>query len=144
MSRRREFTPDQKAAIRARATDASGTIRCEGCQLAQKPGSFEIDHVIPEALRPDADKKARLTLADGQLLGKCCHRGENGKTADDVAKIAKAKRCEAKHFGTARKKQPIPSREFDNKAPAKQPKPALAPKPLYGMWAAGQSTGEGT
>jgi hypothetical protein len=145
VARRREFTPAQRAEIVARATDAIGTIRCERCSLAQKPGSFEIDHIIAEGLRPTADKKAKLTIADGQLLGNaCCHRGEGGKTNDDVAKIAKAKRCEAKHVGIARPKQSIRSAGFQ-KAPAKEPKQIPANQSyLYRLWSAGRSTGEGT
>lgn len=140
--KRREFTSDQRAQIIARATDDAGTIRCEKCSLAVKAGAFEVDHIIAEGMRPDADKKVKLTIADGQLLGKeCCHRGDDGKTNDDVAKIAKAKRREAKHTGAARPKQSIRSAGFA-KAPAKEPKPMPARRPLYATWPAGKSTGD--
>lgn len=130
---RREFTPVQKAAIVARATDATGTIRCEKCSLAQKPGSFEIDHIIAEGMRPEADKKTKLTIADGQLLGSCCHRGEGGKTNDDVAKIAKAKRREAKHTGLSRPSSKLATR--DKRAPKRLTK-ALPPRvvDVFGRW----------
>lgn len=97
---RRNFTRQQKESIVDRATDAAGTVRCEKCKAALKRGSWEIDHIIAEALRPEADKKAKITVAEGQLLGKdCCHRGPDGKTNKDVAQIAKAKRQHAGHNG---------------------------------------------
>ena len=142
---RREFTPAQKAQIVARATDAAGTIRCERCRLAQKPGSFEIDHILAEALRPEADKKAKLTIADGQLLGKdCCHRGEDGKTNDDVAKIAKAKRREAKHLGIKRPAGKLKGRGFPSPDKPARITKQQAPQQshLYRMWLAGQSRGD--
>lgn len=146
---RREFTRDQKAQITARATDALGVIRCERCSLAQKSGSFEIDHVIAEGMRPEADKKARITIAEGQLLGKsCCHRGEHGKTNDDVAKIAKAKRREAKHTGITRPAGHLQGQGFPrtDKAAARAEKAAgkaMPPRKSL-FWTPGHSTGEGT
>lgn len=129
MTKRREFTRDQKAAIVRRAT-VEGVIRCEGCSLAVK--TFEIDHIIPEGLRPDADKARKLTITEGQLLGKaCCHRGPEGKTAQDVQAIAKAKRAEAKHAGISRKKQKISSRGFGSSRPQKAGKPSLPPRLIY-------------
>lgn len=133
---RREFTRNQKEQIVRRAT-VNGVVRCERCHAALKPGQWEIDHIIPEALRPDADKKGRLTIADGQLLGKCCHRGPDGKTNADVKKIAKAKRQAAKHIGIvdAPKMQgrPFPkttkSARREKAATSKLPLPG--PKPLY-------------
>lgn len=96
--KRREFTRAQKAAIVHRAMNADGKITCEGCGLVLGSKPYEIDHTIPEALI--ADKTRHLTIEDGKLLGKsCCHRGENGKTAADVATIAKVYRSEAKHLG---------------------------------------------
>jgi len=95
---RREFTQSQREAIRRRATNAAGEICCEGCGAVLTGKRREIDHIIPEALRPEADKKKPLTIADGQLLGECCHRGPDGKTRHDVAQIAKGKRQNAKQF----------------------------------------------
>lgn len=110
---RRNFTRNQREQIVERAKDADGTIRCEKCGLAVKPGQFEIDHILAEALRPEADKQKPITIAEGQLLGiDCCHRGERGKTNDDVKKIAKAKRQNAKHLGITTPKQKIPGRGF--------------------------------
>lgn len=136
--KRREFTSDQRAQIVARATDAAGTIRCERCQLAQKPGSFEIDHILAEGMRPEVDKKVKLTISDGQLLGKdCCHRGEDGKTNDDVAKIAKAKRREAKHLGTKRPAGKLKGRGFPaSDKPERITKQPLPPRAMFRLWPA--------
>jgi hypothetical protein len=95
MTDRREFPRSVKAEIVKRAMDEKGRIRCEGCYGVVR--RFEIDHVIAEALV--VDKTKPLTAKDGQLLGYCCHRGEGGKTAEDVGNIARAKRREAKHLG---------------------------------------------
>ena len=130
---RREFTRNQKEQIVERAK-VNGVVHCEGCGLALKPGAWEVDHIIPEALRPAADKQAKLTIAEGQLLGKCCHRGEDGKTNKDVTRIAKAKRQYGKANGLARPKQKIPGRGFpqSEKAERRQMKPSLKPRQLYG------------
>lgn len=95
--KRREFTKSDKAAMVRRAT-RDNQIFCEGCGLNLTGKRIEFDHVIAEALI--LDKSRPLTPDDGQVLGYwCCHRGEDGKTAQDVAAIAEAKRREAKHFG---------------------------------------------
>src|SRR4051812_13760177 len=89
---RRNFTRNQKEQIIERSK-RNGVIHCEGCGLALKPGTFEVDHILAEALRPEADKQRPITIAEGQLLGMaCCHRGADGKTNQDVKQIAKAKR----------------------------------------------------
>ncbi len=95
MRDRREFPRRIRAEIVKRAMDEKGRIRCEGCYGVVR--RFEIDHRIAEALV--VDKSKPLTAKDGQLLGYCCHRGEDGKTAHDVKMIAKSKRVEAKHLG---------------------------------------------
>lgn len=102
MSRRREFTPKQRFQIIKRATTEDNRILCEGCSLNVTFKKWEIDHVVAEALV--VDKSKPLTIEDGKLLGHCCHRGENGKTAKDVKAIAKSKRREAKHFGFAKRR----------------------------------------
>lgn len=120
---RREFSRNQKEQIVERSK-RNGVICCEGCGLVLAGKKYEIDHRIPEALRPEADKKLPLSIADGQLLGKdCCHRGKHGKTIKDVAQIAKAKRQNARHLGIKRAKGRIAS-------PPKAPKPASAKTPL--------------
>ena len=88
---RREFTKPVKLAIIKRATK-SGVIYCEKCEAQAK--RFHIDHIDPDAMQ--TDKSRKLTPDDGQLLCLHCHKL---KTKDDVAKIAKAKRTEAKHAG---------------------------------------------
>lgn len=116
---RREFTRNQREQIVERSKNARGDICCERCHLVLAGKPYEIDHCIPEALRPAADKQKPITIAEGQLLGKdCCHRGENGKTNKDVAQIAKAKRQYNRANGLKTKvKARIPS-------PPKAPKPA--------------------
>lgn len=74
-----------------------GQICCEGCRQVLGSKKHEIDHVVAEALV--VDKSKPLTAKDGQLLGYCCHRGEDGKTAKDVRAIAKSKRQERRHLG---------------------------------------------
>lgn len=91
---RREFSDKVKAAIVMRAMNDRGFPVCEGCGGVLKLKGYEIDHRIAEALV--VDKSKPLTEEDGQLLGPCCHRGPNGKTARDVKVIAKSKRSERK------------------------------------------------
>lgn len=134
---RRNFTRDQKEQIVERSKNALGQICCEGCRqvLGSKP--HEIDHIIPEGLRPEADKQKKITIAEGQLLGACCHRGEDGKTNKDVKAIAKAKRVYNRANGvTTREKPPIVSPGFaKTHKPAKTSRwdflPQLEPVPLF-------------
>src|SRR4051812_35141037 len=88
---RREFTRNQREQIIERSK-RDGKICCEKCGLVLGGKPHEIDHIIAEALRPEADKQKKITIAEGQLLGNCCHRGADGKTNKDVTLIAKAKR----------------------------------------------------
>lgn len=123
---RREFTRNQREQIVDRAKNEAGQICCEMCGLVLAGKPYEIDHVIAEALRPEADKKAPITIAEGQLLGKeCCHRSEDGKTARDVKAIAKSKRQNAKHLGIAAPKQTIVGKGFPKspKSHNRVPKP---------------------
>ena len=96
MRDRREFPDRIRLQILKRAMDENGRVRCEGCGGVLKAKAYEFDHRIAEALV--VDKTKALTAEDGQLLGPCCHRGEDGKTAKDVAVIAKAKRRERNHL----------------------------------------------
>lgn len=99
--KRREFTKAQKAQMIKRASDEQGRIFCEGCGLNVTGKRIEFDHTIAEALV--IDKTKPLTIEDGKVLGMdCCHRGPDGKTAQDVAIIAKAKRQEAGHLNIRR------------------------------------------
>ncbi|MGR9384871.1 hypothetical protein [Rhizobium leguminosarum] len=130
---RRNFTRNQKEQIVERARNASGNVACEGCGLVLKQGAWEVDHIIAEALRPEADKQRKITIAEGQLLGFCCHRGEDGKTNKDVTLIAKAKRVYNRANGLKSPKQKIRSQGFavSVKAAARQTKVPLPPRPLY-------------
>jgi hypothetical protein len=101
---RREFTRAQKAQMLKRASDVRGNIWCEGCGLNITGKAIEFDHTIPEALI--VDKTRALTIDDGKALGRdCCHRAPGGKTDQDVARIAKAKRQEAGFLGIRTKMQ---------------------------------------
>lgn len=134
---RRNFTRNQKEQIVERSKNALGQICCEGCRLVLGSKPYEVDHIIAEGLKPEADKKRPITTAEGQLLGLCCHRGEDGKTNKDVKAIAKAKRVYNRANGvTTRETQPITSPGFP--APVKQSKPSkwdflpkLEPKQLF-------------
>ena len=116
-TKRRNFDTATKKQIVARAADADGVIRCEGCGLNLTHKPKEYDHIIAESVIPDWKKDMPLTAADGQLLGKdCCHRGPDGKTAKDVALAAKTKRVESKHLGL-RKKATIQGQGFRKAEP---------------------------
>lgn len=105
--KRREFSTKVRLEIVQRAMNDRGQVCCEGCGLVLAGKRYEIDHTIAEALV--VDKSKALTAKDGQLLGYCCHRGENGKTNADVGRIAKAKRQQIGHArAAARSRNPMP------------------------------------
>jgi hypothetical protein len=54
-------------------------------EIEERGSEAVIQDAIAEALI--VDKSRTLTAQDGQLLGACCHRGEDGKTAQDVGII---------------------------------------------------------
>ena len=136
--KRREFSKADKAAMNKRATDEHGQLRCEGCGRALKASEAEHDHIIAEALRPDEDKKRKITPAEGQVLGRdCCHRGKGSKTSADQKKIAKAKRAEQKHLGIRAEPTMQSRNDFDNRKRAERKAKAAeklqppARRPLY-------------
>jgi len=100
---RRNFPKSVIVACIKRATK-DAVVYCEGCNLPCR--SWDIDHIRPDGLLGEP------TLDNARLLCKVCH-GE--KTKDDVARIAKAKRQEAKHIGAVTSKQKIKSRGFAKK-----------------------------
>ena len=101
MRRRREFSIADQLAITKRATDPSGRIHCEGCGVWCKTRKdYEIDHILAEGMRPAADRKRKLTRADGQLL--CVALCHAKKTRRDKQNIAGAKRIEAATLGLVR------------------------------------------
>lgn len=110
---RREFPRAIKAQIVHRAALPDGIVKCESCGLVLGKKRYEIDHRIAEALV--VDKTKPLTADDGQLLGYCCHRGEDGKTAQDVADIARAKRREAKFHGFGKRRSTWPKSKWRKK-----------------------------
>lgn len=129
---RRNFTRNQREQIVERSKNSRGEICCESCGLVLAGKPYEIDHIIAEGLRPEADKQKPITIAEGQLLGKeCCHRGEGGKTNKDVARIAKAKRQADRHLGIKRPKQSIRSAGFPSTGKTRTPKQSLAPRALF-------------
>lgn len=131
---RREFTRNQREQIVERSK-RNGNICCERCGLVLGAKPYEVDHIIPEALRPEADKQSKITIAEGQLLGKeCCHRGKDGKTNADVKAISHAKRVYDRAHGLKKaSSRPIQSAPFQKseKAAKRVSKPALPNRPLY-------------
>lgn len=118
---RREFTPAQKRQIVERSKNERGEICCERCKLVLGGKPHEIDHVIAEGLRPEADKLKPITIAEGQLLGRdCCHRGADGKTNQDVKAIAKSNRQFDRAHGITQPKGQIKSPGFSKPVKAKQ------------------------
>lgn len=99
--RRREFSIADQLAIIKRAADSSGRIHCQGCGVwCKHRKDYEIDHILAEGMRPAADRKRKLTPADGQLLCVAiCHKK---KTRRDKMNIAGAKRTEAASLGIVR------------------------------------------
>lgn len=127
MASRREFTRNQREQIIERSK-RDGVICCEKCGLVLAGKPFEIDHIIAEGLRPEADKKVKITIAEGQLLGNCCHRGEDGKTGKDQTTIAKAKRQYDKKHGAIKPSSKLSAAP----KPAKQSRHApLRPRALF-------------
>jgi len=89
------FSNAAKRIIERRATDMTGRKFCEQCgaECATR-ADYEIDHCVPEGVRPANDNRAPLTADDGKLLCLRCH---DKKTTRDVFEIAKAKRLTSKH-----------------------------------------------
>ena len=75
--------------------------RCQRCHLVITPGRrWEIDHVVPRALG-GGGRRANL-----QVLCAPCH-GRKTQT-EDVPRIAKSKRVQARHLGAWRPTSTIP------------------------------------
>lgn len=95
MSSRREFPAKIKVAAFKRADG-----RCEKCSASLTGGRVEYDHRIPDALGGEP------TLENCEVLCRNCH---GSKTAsEDIPRISKAKRVEAKHIGAKRPKSKLP------------------------------------
>lgn len=125
---RREFTPTQRRQIVERSKNEAREICCERCKMVLRGKPHEIDHIIAEGLRPESDKQRKITIAEGQLLGKdCCHRGADGKTNADVKAIAKSNRQFDRAHGLKRPKQEIAS---NNTLRTRQPKKEVIYRPV--------------
>ena len=101
---RRNFSKSVIVA-RIKAATRDHVVYCDGCGLPVK-GKFEIDHIRADGLLGEP------TFENSRLLCVACHKE---KTKDDVARIAKAKRVEARHLGAVRPKGKIQSRGFAKK-----------------------------
>lgn len=105
---RRNFTLADRIAIVGRASDPAGRVHCERCGAwCRKRADYEIDHVVPEGMRPAADLTRKLTPADGQLL--CVALCHPQKTRADKGDIGKAKRLESAELGV----KPPPRRKIN-------------------------------
>ena len=91
IGKRREFSIATQVEIIRRATDPDGRTCCEKCGAWMKSRKdYEIDHVLCEGIRSAADKRRKLTPADGQLLcAAICHKS---KTRYDKGVISEAAR----------------------------------------------------
>jgi len=100
MTAYRKFSVAVCVAIVLRATDERGRIHCERCGAwCPKRADYQIDHVIPEGMRPPEDLKRALKPADGQLLCLACH---DKKTDKDKSEIALGRRRQAYALGLER------------------------------------------
>lgn len=102
---RKEFSKSVKVACVKRAT-VDGKLFCEGCG-GLITGRFEIDHIRADGLLGEP------TLENARVLCSPCHKE---KTADDVARISKAKRVEARHLGIRKSANGFPKREKEKLA----------------------------
>lgn len=98
---RREFSRSTKV---ARFKHAKG--HCEYCGTKLQPGRIEYDHEDADGLTGDN------SFENCRAVCIPCH---SIKTKQDVAKIAKAKRREARHIGAEAPKQKIQSRGFQRR-----------------------------
>ena len=97
MGKRKKISRAIMERVRARGV-------CARCGVEEGP--FEVDHMVPVALGGSNDESNLQLLC--RMNG--CHLT---KTVQDVKKIAKARRIEAKRLGTATKRW---KRKLDGKA----------------------------
>lgn len=109
---RRNF-PKSVIVQRIKACTKDLRVYCEGCGLPCS--KWQIDHIRADGLLGEP------TYENSRLLCIPCH---SAKTKDDVSRISKAKRVEAKHLGAVQPKQKIQSRGFQ-----KREKPEKIPLP---------------
>ena len=104
---------------RIKAATKDGRVYCESCGLPCS--KWQIDHIRADGLLGEP------TFENSRLLCLPCH---SEKTKDDVARIAKAKRVEAKHLGAVTAKQKIVSRGF----PKREKKEKIPLPPRRGIF----------
>ena len=92
---RKEFSTRTKAKAFHRAGG-----NCDGCGGRLYVGKFAYDHDNPDGLTGDP------TLENCRVLCTACHSVKT--TTQDVPRIAKAKRREAKHIGAKAPRNPMP------------------------------------
>jgi len=91
---RKEFSTKTKALAFQRANG-----RCEECGFRLTPGKFHYDHIRADGLLGDN------YLSNCAVLCVICHRD---KTREDVARISKALRVQARHIGATKSRNPLP------------------------------------
>lgn len=96
---RQEFSAKVKA---ERFRFAGG--HCEACTAKLFPGKIDYDHNNPDGLTGEP------TFENCRALCRSCHLV---KTKKDVARIAKARRTERKHYGIKKSGRTIAGRRFD-------------------------------
>jgi 5-methylcytosine-specific restriction protein A len=92
---RREFSTKTKALAFQRANG-----RCEKCGFKLTPGKYHYDHGIPDGLTGTND------IANCRVICVGCH--DNKTRREDVPRIAKAKRMQAKYIGAKQSRNPLP------------------------------------
>jgi hypothetical protein len=92
---RKEFSTRTKAKAFHRAGG-----NCESCTCRLSVGKFHYDHDNPDGLTGEP------TLENCRVLCTACHSVKT--TTQDVPRIAKAKRNEARHIGAKTSRNPMP------------------------------------
>lgn len=108
---RREFN----ARTRAKAFERAAG-KCEDCGAKLSLGKYQFDHDNPDGLTGEP------TLENCVVRCTPCHAE---KTKHDVARIAQAKRREARHLGFKAPKRPIQSAPFAKAEPARRASTSL-------------------
>jgi 5-methylcytosine-specific restriction enzyme A len=107
MTPRREFPKSIKAAAFLRSKG-----HCERCTVRLYTGHIAYDHIIADAMGGDP------VLSNCQVLCSACHSAKTHGKFGDTARVAKAKRNEARHIGAkAASRQPMASCGFAKAAP---------------------------
>lgn len=110
---RREFSKAVKVAAFNRCERAGFKCENPACGAPLTTGRFHYDHVIPDALGGEP------TLENCAVVCVVCHAEKT--RGEDVPRIAKAKRQEARHIGAVASKGSIPSRPGVTRGAATRP-----------------------